>query len=209
MKRFLIIFLQFIAIQAWSEAESAALPQEQKSIIEKPNAKSSPLNIPIKKTLVLDYHSWFENLNFLESAGAVSNVVSVLYGFSLNYDITKYYEKWGLGGHLGYGQGYAVGDGETSTYLQKRVPWNYLRFGGRVFSRLNGRTDMGLSLLMMKKSMSWPESGGTVQPGPTPAFSLFLEIRWRMTKQWEMIQALGNSTKNAGANLRFGFGYTF
>jgi hypothetical protein len=168
----------------------------------------NPQEISLKKTILVDYHSWFENLTFNPTTGTRSGVKAIYYGFSANYDLTQYLTTWGWGTQLGIGQGYAVGDGDTNSYLQKRVSWNYLRGGGRIFKRLNGRTDLGLNLLIMYNKISWPQSDGTVSPGPNPFFSLFIEARWRMTRQWEMIQALGNSTNDAGANLRFGFGYT-
>ncbi len=169
---------------------------------------SKPADESLKKTIFVEYHSWFENLTLTPTTGARSGVKAIYYGFAANYDLTKYRPSWGWGAQFGLGQGYAVGDGDTSTYLQKRVPWTYFRGGGRLFKRLNGRTDLGVNLLIMRNNISWPPSEGTVSPGPNPFFSLFIEARWRMSRQWEMIQALGNSTNDAGANLRFGFGYT-
>ena len=164
----------------------------------------------LKKTLMFEYHTWFENLVFSPTGGgAVKNVETVYYGFAFMYDATKYYTDWGWGGNAGLGQGFAVATGESSSYSQRRLPWTYLRAGGRIFRRMNGRMDLGLNLLVTKNSISFPSTGGLITPGPNPFFSMFLELRWRMNRQWEIIQALGNSTNNAGANMRIGVGNTF
>lgn len=162
-----------------------------------------------KKTLLMDYHSWFENLNYTPSGSVQMELKTVNYGFGVAYDISRYLTDWGWGLQGGLGQGFAVGKAGSSSYLQKRVSWTYLRAAGRVFTRLNKRFDLGLSLMMMSRNISWPQAGGVVEAGPNPFFSLSVEMRWRLTREWEIVQALGNSTKNAGASLRVGAGYTF
>lgn len=191
------------------ELEGAAASPSLANTKEVEVDKDIPKSEKMKRTVSFDYHSWFENLNFNPTTGSQSGIKSVYYGFALVYDVTKYLNDWGWGAQVGFGQGLAVGDGDAGTYIQKRVAWNYLRGGGRIFKRLNGRTDLGLTLLALRENISWPANGGIVIPGPNPFFSLFIEARWRMTRQWELIQAIGNSTNNAGASLRLGFGYTF
>lgn len=191
---------------SFAGAQTAKTPvnKSQGAVKNQPAPKSA-----WKHTLLMDYHSWFENLTYRNSSNQEYGLEAVYYGFALSWDMTQYHKEWGWGVQGGLGQGYAVGEGEQNTYREKRVKWTYLRGGGRVFKRLNGRMDLGLALLALNQSLSWPGSSGQVVKGPNPFISLFLEMRWRFNRQWEMVQAMGNSTKNAGANMRIGFGYTF
>lgn len=161
-----------------------------------------------KKSVVLDYHSWFENLKYTPNGGSQVELKTVSYGFAVSYDVTQYYARWGWGLEGGAGQGYGVGQ-SSSSYLQKRVPWTYWRAGARVFSRINNRMDIGIHPIVWRRSISWPAGGGSVEAGPNMLLSLFLEFRWRLSREWELVQALGTSTNNVGANLRLGAGYSF
>lgn len=213
-------FLLFLLLSCFSFSVNAqtpsagagpSLPRSTLPVQPRINAKPPGL----KKTVILEYHSWFENLSFSPADGsAKKNVETIYYGFAAVYDTTKYYPDWGWGANGGLGQGYAVATGESTAgqgpvYSQRRVSWTYLRLGGRVFRRLNGRMDLGLNMLATRSSISFPSVNGSVAVGPNPFFSLFLEMRWRISRKWELVQAIGNSTNNAGANMRIGFGNTF
>lgn len=191
----------FIALVFWSLNAGAEGPEVR--------AQSKPRSPNFKHSLFMEYHSWFENLTYRPNSGGETDVKTLNYGFAVLWDVTQYLKSWGWGMQAGLGQGYGFGESDSVGYTANRIPWTYLRAGGRVFIRLNPRLDLGASLVGWSRKASWPEDSGKLLPGPNPFFSFAADLRWRLSRRWEILQSLGNTSKNSGSSLRFGLGYTF
>lgn len=181
----------------------------QTNVTKKPTAPRKVV-YKTKKAFGVDYNSWFESLNF-KSSDSTSSTKSQYYGFGLNYDLTFYEKDWGYGFLFGYAQGFAVAgqSGDSSSYYQKRAAWTALLGGGRIFTRVNSRFDLGLNVLTQLRQTGWKSSGGFDPITPTnPLTGFFAEARWRINYRYEIVQSFGQFTKDNSMAWRVGANYT-
>lgn len=181
----------------------------QKSVeAQNPSAKFRVIE---KKTVILEYTSWFETLK-LKGPGLSMEVATLFYGTGLLYDFTSYQNGWGYGGNVGIAQGFAGAGNSlsTGTYSQTRVQWQALRAGGRIFKLYGNRVELGASTALFYKSISWPVNslGNAPVNSTNPTAGFFLESRWRLSKRWELEQAAGGFNISSSMAWRLGVGYS-
>lgn len=194
MKKFIAFFLIAITSSSWAQKSSTS----EKSF--KP-----------KQAVGLDYNSWFEMLTLSDSAGNKSSTKAIYNGVGVSYDYTSYQSDSGFGYNVGYVQGFGVAGNasETGTYYQKRAPWSAFRGGGRYFSRINRRIDLGIALTALFRQNKWGEdSGFSPEASPNPITGLFIDTRWRLNYKLEVLQAIGTFGKDTGMVWRLGVNYT-
>ncbi len=178
------------------------------SALQKPVVKAN--RFATRHGIALDYNSWFENIKI--TGGTPFQTKALLYGIGLTYEYNKLRSSWGWGVGAGWVHGFAVsGDAtDTTTYYSKRVPLEIARFNSRIFLRINPRFDAGILACALYTITNWPTSNGfNVDKAGSLMMGGFLDTRWRLDGQWEIIQAFG--TYNTGPSLawRMGTSYYF
>jgi len=163
-----------------------------------------------KKAVMVDYNSWFETLFLSDTSNTNSKTKASYYGVGVSYDYSVYEKEWGYGFLLGYMQGFGMaGTADGTGYYQKRAPWTAYRAGARIFSRVNGRVDVGLAISSQFRSHKWGTDTGMTPWGiVNPLNGAFIDTRWRIDYKYELVQALGLFAKDTGLVWRIGVGYT-
>lgn len=200
-KILLLISLSLVASTSYAESPSDA-PLISKTEITKRWTKVS---------WAVDYNSWFENI-LVKNSTSSYETQAMLYGIGVSVELNQYFPTWGWGVSGGILQGFAVvGDSSSSTnYYARRVTLNSLRGTGRLIYRVNPRLDLGLGLAILSKTQSWPtDKGFTVDSNSLLVFGYFLDSRWRVDKNWELLQAIGTYSKSSSAAWRLGASYTY
>lgn len=164
-----------------------------------------------RSTLSLDYNSWFQQL-LIKSSARSYQTQGLLYGLGINYHYSAYYSKMGWGLEAGYIQGFGVAGKSSSTtdYYANRVPLQIFRLGGRIFSRLNSKFDIGATVSYMFGSQVWPvDKGFGVETNIGQAISFLLDSHWMITDKWELIQGFGTLSGSQSIAWRLGACYLF
>lgn len=185
---------------------SVAWAQEERETTSKANVKTV-----YRKSVSLDYNSWFESLK-VQSGGSTYQTKALLYGAGLSYEYSIYKSDWGWGFLVGIMQGYGIAgsSSDTSSYYAKRVSLNLIRFGGRVFTRVGPRLDIGVAGIVNYRSTPWPIANGwEVKTGTNPLIGAFLDTRWRVNLRWDILQSLGAYNQDSSLAWRVGASYTF
>ncbi|MBX9766149.1 MAG: hypothetical protein K2X47_02670 [Bdellovibrionales bacterium] len=166
----------------------------------------------VQRSLVsLDYNSWFQEL-LIKSSSRSYETQGLLYGLGINYHYSVYYSKMGWGLEGGYIQGFGVAGKSSSTtdYYANRVPLQIFRLGGRIFSRLNSKFDLGATVSYMFGAQVWPyDKGFGVETKIGQAISLLVDSHWMITDKWELIQGVGTYSGSRSIAWRLGACYLF
>jgi len=206
VKKYFLIFIIFTSLRSVSAgAESGGQKSAESQQIV------TPLKPMEKRAVLVEYMSWFETLK-LKGPGVSTEISTLFYGTGLLYDYTLYQGGWNFGGNAGIAQGFAGAGNSlsTGTYSQTRVVWQALRAGARAFKLLGPRVEVGASLALFYKSISWPVNtlGNAPINSTNPTAGFFLESRWRLSKRWELEQAAGGFNISSSMAWRLGIGYS-
>lgn len=177
-------------------------------LLANPTEKSN--RFAVRQGIAVDYNSWFENLRI--TGVTPFQTKALLYGIGVAYEYNKLKTNWGwgVGAGLIYGFGVSGDASDTTTYYSKRVPLQIARLNSRIFRRINARFDAGILACALYTITNWPISNGlSVEKAGNLTMGAFLDTRWRLDGQWEVIQAFG--TYNTGPSLawRLGTSYYF
>lgn len=163
-----------------------------------------------KKSIAMNYYHFYESYQANKS-GSYYDDEAMLYAFGVSYEDNWYRGVLGWGYNLGLAQGVAVaGTSGNSRYYQTRVPFQVLSAGGRFFRRLNAFFEVGPSVVVQYKNMSWPEdSGYQVQAPQNPTLGVYIEFRSRINQQYDLFQKVGVLGKSKVAAWNLGFSYNW
>jgi hypothetical protein len=206
--KFIFIILFFLISGTWAHA---AAPVPATSSPE--TTKGYLVDQGIAKGLItFEYNSWFEKMIVKDIAAGTQQESQAEYtGFALNYEQNFYQSTWGWGFGAGIASGSVVGGDKAGTfqYFQARVPWTSGRIVPRVFYRWNNQTDLGVDVMTLYRTTSWPDAGAgrTVKTGSELVAGAFLDLRVRFNAKLELIQSFGMLYKDESIFWRFGVGY--
>lgn len=173
------------------------------------NEEPAPSNN--RHTVSLDYNSWFQEL-LIQGPSSNYQTQGLLYGLGVNYHYSAYYSRMGWGLETGFIQGYGVAGRSSSTteYYANRVPLQIFRLGGRIFSRLNAKFDLGATVSFMLGSQVWPrDKGFAVEANIKQAIGILIDSKWMISDRWEMIQGIGTYSGSRSIAWRLGACYAF
>lgn len=198
MRRKVILFFLLFGFE--TQAQNPPKPQ---IAAKKPSTAS-------RKSVVVDYNSWFETIRI--KGPTTYETKALLYGLGASYEYALFHSSWGWASSLGIIQGSAVaGDvSETSSYYARRVPLNIFRFGGRLFQRVNPRFDLGVTTSVLFTLTPWPiDRNFSVEASNGLMIGGFVEGRWRLDRQWELLQSFGTYSRGPSLAWRLGASYSF
>lgn len=211
MKRhFLFLIAGMLSFSSIAFAQSRRGPRPQPRV---DNRTGYLVDHGIAKGLItVEYNSWFEKLVVTDTATAVQQESHAeYYGFGLNYERNIYYPDWGWGLGGGLAMGTAVGGDKTGAlqYFQARVPWTSARVVPRIFYRWNPQTDLGIDVVTLYKTVTWPDTTGQrmIRSGSEIVAGAFVDLRVRFNIRLEMLQSFGMLYKDESIYWRLGLGY--
>lgn len=166
----------------------------------------------VRKGILLDYNSWNENV-ILESNNTKTTQKALAYGTGISFDWSETKARTGYGFNLGLISSFAV-TGQSSTtdgYFVKRNSFLAFRTSLRYFQRINPRFELGLAPYILFNQLKWQSTESyNAKASSNIVFGFFLDNRYRLNRNWELIQALGlTNVKNSSVTWRVGGGYYF
>ena len=156
------------------------------------------------------YMVWNEDLR-LQQSGVVTSAPANYQGASVNFQSETIYRRWGwsVAGFIGSGRANA-GDAFDAQvpYTQAKQAWTLLGASPRVFYRLTGRVNMGLSVPLMMKMVEWPAAPGmTIDSGKKMITSGAFDFSIRLNNKWDLYQGIGALSNDSSTMWRVSLNY--
>lgn len=129
---------------------------------------------------------------------------------SLQKEITYYRWGWSMGAFLGSGRASGGGNSSAISYEKGKVAFTVYGVSPRVFYRLSGRINTGLTAMIFMKNIDWPKdaSNQTISSGRNTNLMGLLDLNVRLFPKWDFYSGIGPLAEGAtlwkvGVNYRF------
>lgn len=201
MKRLLCLSLLVLSISApaWAQSQDDDAPG---------TSTAAQKNRRVEDWLVgAQLFLWSEEMRFKSGSGTNTHVAN-FNGAVWSAQKETFFYRWGWSGGLFIGTGKAAG-GDGGDYNQNRVIFTLFGGQARVFTRLSGRANLGTSVLIFNRGITWPtENSVEAESGKNPNVVPLVDINLRLSKHIDLYQGMGptadgNTLWRVGANLRF------
>lgn len=152
---------------------------------------------------------WNEPL-ILQQAGKSERDVANYSGLALSYQKETIYYHWGwaFGGLLGTGRANGGGNAASIAYQKDHQSFTLIGLNPRVFYRLTGKVNLGVTGLAYYRSVMWPTDSAGLTVNATRNFTLtaLADVNLRITDRFDFYQGLG--PLDTGATFwKVGFSY--
>jgi|GEM_PF-1421674 len=129
---------------------------------------------------------------------------------SLQKEISYYRWGWSMGAFLGSGRASGGGNSSAISYEKGKVAFTVYGISPRVFYRLSGRINTGLTAMIFMKNIDWPEDAGnqTINSGRNTNLMGLMDLNIRLFQKWDFYSGIGPLAEGAtlwkvGVNYRF------
>lgn len=133
-------------------------------------------------------------------------------GMTLSVQKEMNYALWGWSASAFLGSGSAVGGGNSTSLPYQKNKIGFVVYGAspRIFYRLSGRINTGVSIMAFMRNVDWPREAGdpTIDSGRTVNISSLADLNVRLFSKWDFYTGLGPLAEGAtfwkiGLNYRF------
>lgn len=129
---------------------------------------------------------------------------------AIQKEITYY--RWGWNASAFIGSGKAVGGGNANliTYQKDNVAFTIYGISPRIFYRLSGKINAGLTVMALMKNIDWPKDSDTqtIDSGPNLSVTAMADLNIKLFQNWDFYSGIGPVSE--GATLwRIGLNYRF
>jgi hypothetical protein len=191
--RKIIFFMLLAPMMAMAQPESTEKPEAGK-VESRSAARLTAKNVK-NWSLGISFLQWNEVLR-LEQAGVARNDVANFNGMAFTASRTVTYYQWGytLGAFLGSGRANGGGTDEVlSSYDEIKVPWTMMGINPRAFYRFSGRVSFGMTVPVLYKQITWPESdtGITADSGKKLNIIALFDMNVRILNNIDFYQGIG------------------
>ncbi|AHZ85032.1 hypothetical protein Bb109J_c2339 [Bdellovibrio bacteriovorus] len=193
------------------------LAQEEAETEEAPSAEAAPV-ATAKKPAVRARENWGFSLSTLQwdetlrvQDGITSTKVPANYNaitVTIMKEITYYRWGWSAGAFIGAGR--ANGGSDADPYLSDKVAFTTYGISPRVFYRLSGRINAGVTGMLFYKNIDWPKetSTQTIDSGRSLNVTGIADLNIRLFQKWDFYTGIGPLTEGStlwkiGVNYRF------
>ncbi|MDG0816060.1 hypothetical protein [Bdellovibrio svalbardensis] len=184
---------------AAAETPETETPAEGKTAISTPTRKKSVSSITTS-AIGLSTLQWNEAL-LLKQAGKSENDVANYSGLALSYQRETIYYRWGwnFGGFIGTGRANGGGNVSTIPYQKDKQPFTIIGLSPRVFYRLTGRVNVGLTGMAYVRNVEWPSETAGLTVDATRNFTLtaLADANLRISDKLDFYQGIGPLDKGA------------
>ncbi|MEK2646008.1 hypothetical protein [Bdellovibrio sp. BCCA] len=125
-------------------------------------------------------------------------------------EVTYYRWGWSFGGFVGAGRANGGGNSTVISYEKSKVAFTVYGIAPRVFYRLSGRINAGLSAMAFMKNVDWPKdaTNQTIDSGRNLNVMGMADLNVRLFQKWEFYSGIGPLAEGAtlwkiGVNYRF------
>jgi hypothetical protein len=142
----------------------------------------------------LSLMQWNEPLRLEQSGGSTSDVAN-FNGTAITIERSTYFYRWGYSFSGMFASGRANGGGTASliTYSETKMPWTMFGIMPRMYYRYTGRLNFGLTVPVVYKNISWPESDTGVVADSGKKLNIFAlgDMTLRLTGKLDLYQGIG------------------
>lgn len=122
------------------------------------------------------------------------------------------HSTWGWAVGIFAGSGHAVGGGNAQaiTYQKSKVPFSVYGISPRLFTRLSGRINAGISLNAFLKEITWPNESAdlVVDSGRKMNATAIFDLNVRVFRNWDFYSGIG-PLGEGGTLWKIGINYRF
>lgn len=129
---------------------------------------------------------------------------------SLQKEVTHYHWGWNANAFLGSGQAVGGGNSNLIPYQKDKVAFTVFGISPRIFYRLSGRINAGLTAIAFMKNVDWPKDSTTqtIDSGRKLNITALADLNIRLLKHWDFYTAMGPVTE--GTTLwKLGLSYRY
>lgn len=154
---------------------------------------------------------WNENLKLQQGINTdkdVANYNGLI--VTLQKEITYYRWGWSAGAFIGSGRANGGGNSSVITYEKSKVAFTVFGVSPRVFYRLSGRINAGITGMAFMKNIDWPKdaTNQTIDSGRNLNVMGMADLNVRLFQKWEFYSGMGPLSEGAtlwkvGMNYRF------
>ncbi|WP_374074003.1 acid shock protein [Bdellovibrio bacteriovorus] len=154
---------------------------------------------------------WNENLKLQQGINTdkdVANYNGLI--VTLQKEITYYRWGWSAGAFIGSGRANGGGNSSVITYEKSKVAFTVFGVSPRVFYRLSGRINAGVTGMAFMKNIDWPKdaTNQTIDSGRNLNVMGMADLNVRLFQKWEFYSGIGPLSEGAtlwkiGMNYRF------
>lgn len=221
MKKFILLsLLCTFSLNSWAQEATEDNSNEPTVTDEAPalapaTSATKPRTRPATSlsyfTLGVGYILWNQDLR-LQQSGLVTSAPANYQGMTLNIQRETIYRRWGwsVAGIIGSGRANGGDPFDPSiTYSQTKQAWTMFAVSPRIFYRLSGRVNFGLSVPVMARQVEWTSStpGLTVDGGKNFMTSATADLAVRLSNKWELYQGIGPISANGETLWRVNLNY--
>lgn len=125
-------------------------------------------------------------------------------------EVTYYRWGWSAGVFIGAGRANGGGNGSVINYQKSKVAFTVFGVSPRVFYRLSGRINAGVSAMAFMKNIDWPKDvgGQSVDSGRNLNVMAMPDLNVRLFQKWDFYSGIGPLAEGStlwkiGVNYRF------
>lgn len=213
MKKWMLVLMACLLTQN-------VLAQEETDTEETPAAEApaAPATTTAKKPAVRARENWSLSLSTLQwdetlriQDGITNTKVPANYNaitVTIMKEVTYYRWGWSAGAFIGAGR--SNGGSDADPYLADKVAFTTYGISPRVFYRLSGRINAGVTGMLFYKNIDWPKetSTQTIDSGRSLNVTGIADLNIRMFQKWDFYTGIGPLTEGStlwkiGVNYRF------
>lgn len=208
-KLFLFLILSSLLAQPGFTQESAPSSGEDTETTTS-TSETAPKSIS-KWQVGLSVLQWNETLKLQQGATTDRDFANYnALALAIQKEIT--YSHWGWNASAFIGSGGAVGGGNASliSYQKNKVLFTIYGISPRLFYRLSGRVNAGLTAMAFMKNIDWPTDSAnlTVDSGHKFNIMAVADLNIRLFQKWDFYSGIGPLSE--GATLwRIGLNYHY
>lgn len=166
---------------------------------------------PSTWSLGLSLLQWNEVLE-LRQGMTLENDAANFTGVIISGEKEFLFARWGATLGAFFGTGRAVGGGNTTVieYQKDKVAYSMFGVSPRIFYRLSGRINAGLSGLIYSRNIQWPVDNPLIRVDSGRSLNALpmLDLNVRIFRSWDFYQGIG-SYSNGSTMWRLGLHYRF
>jgi len=159
-----------------------------------------------KKDILFGYQSMYQDFH---AGGPTYQDEAIISGFQLAYEHSYVYKvHWMLGYDVGAMLGTGTAGNSGAPYPATQASYSGLLAGIRALYRVHAFFDVGTRLGMTYKNLSFPTQSGLVADlGPNPNFNAYLEIRFHIGTEYDLVQSIGVEGTSKRTSWNIGWAY--
>lgn len=215
MKKWLLFFLLSSLFSLTAVAQEEVFGDEQTTETSAPATTTKPATTRFRSQaswgLSLSTLQWDDRLRIQQG---INNVIDVAnfnaVTVTLQREFTHQHWGWSAGAFIGSGRANGGGNSSLIAYEKSMVAFTTFGVSPRVFYRLSGRINAGLTGMVFFKSMDWPKdaSNQTVDAGRNLNVTGLADLNIRLFQKWDFYSGIGPLSEGAtiwkiGMNYRF------